>query len=361
MSEKLDQMLLKHSHQFQTFESTLRTLTYILPGRFEDAEFVSEGLYACLNLVGMYYDNILAKKYPKLLTTQQTSPFNLYIRWLLQRSNPVNTVSHLLAITQHLQILVELTVRKFFGDEVHINFIMITELCKFVARMFVMHKGNYRMVLSTAVPERQHELVNSDLTGDHLEEEDGGLSQQQKLPSGDLDQYLVNKAMESKMRKPQNLVKSMTGESLAGEILYWVRPVLYAWLLKKYGTKSWKPWLTSLAVDSMAQCMIRGQLLQMLQRLPNVLKLLAATRFHASSSQMISRTKTFTMLERDELNKRLWLLLYYLLRNPIYSEFTKGQLEAICNTKIPIVSIFTGILHEYIPLWDKIYFYTSAS
>jgi hypothetical protein len=35
----------------------------------------------------------------------------------------------------------------------------------------------------------------------------------------------------------------------AGELLHLMRPLLYVYLLKRYGLGSWKPWVLSLGVD----------------------------------------------------------------------------------------------------------------
>ena len=36
---------------------------------------------------------------------------------------------------------------------------------------------------------------------------------------------------------------------MTGEVLFIVRPLIYVLLIRKYGIRSWKPWLLSLAMD----------------------------------------------------------------------------------------------------------------
>lgn len=36
-----------------------------------------------------------------------------------------------------------------------------------------------------------------------------------------------------------------------------MRPLIYVLFIKKYGTKSWKPWLLSLAMDITGMCILR--------------------------------------------------------------------------------------------------------
>ena len=89
MTAKLDEFLLEHSDQLQSLESLVHTLTYILPGRFNDAEFASESLYSLLNLLGLYRDRIACKRQSvsaqnlkrRLDFIAAESTFNRYILW----------------------------------------------------------------------------------------------------------------------------------------------------------------------------------------------------------------------------------------------------------------------------------------
>lgn len=39
------------------------------------------------------------------------------------------------------------------------------------------------------------------------------------------------------------------GLFLTGEVMFILRPLIYVLLIRKYGVRSWFPWLTSLGVD----------------------------------------------------------------------------------------------------------------
>lgn len=51
-----------------------------------------------------------------------------------------------------------------------------------------------------------------------------------------------------------------------------------------------------------------------------------------------------TQLEDEELRRRLWLFLYYFLRQPVYDLYTRSKLQSLCDKlgKIPVLGIFGG-------------------
>ncbi|KAK0540184.1 hypothetical protein OC842_000576 [Tilletia horrida] len=59
--DSYERFLLANGSQITAVESSLRSLTYFLPGRFKDAELAGEAIYAALNLLGMYHDSILVR------------------------------------------------------------------------------------------------------------------------------------------------------------------------------------------------------------------------------------------------------------------------------------------------------------
>ncbi|KAL9940949.1 hypothetical protein V8E36_000437 [Tilletia maclaganii] len=59
--DSYERFLLANGSQITAVESSLRSLTYFLPGRFKDAELAGEAIYSALNLLGMYHDSILVR------------------------------------------------------------------------------------------------------------------------------------------------------------------------------------------------------------------------------------------------------------------------------------------------------------
>ncbi|MCO5598732.1 hypothetical protein L7F22_052830 [Adiantum nelumboides] len=61
MLQWYESFLLSNASQITSVESSLRSITYFLPGRFPDSELAGEAVYSALNLLGLYHDSILVR------------------------------------------------------------------------------------------------------------------------------------------------------------------------------------------------------------------------------------------------------------------------------------------------------------
>jgi peroxin-16 len=343
--------------------SSIFVLTFV--GRFDDAEFVSEALYACLNLTGMYYDVILRRKKESTelknsdLTLSAksisgTSPFNRFTIHCLKKDSSYAFVSYVLSLIHFSEVVTEMLVQKKFGPDAKYKFIVGIEVLKATLRFYLFSKNGYRILLSSNIPERESEGASSpgeswrgvragnphdSTSADNLVEV------LENIQQNDVSQYLSQKALVSFHKSPMDLLNPLSGEPFVGEILFIIRPVIYSTLLYKYSkekSQSWTPWLVSLAIDVLGRVSGRSLLTKYIKQ---------------------KRTVIPTFLETEERRRRLWLLLFYLLRSPYYEKLTKQKIKDFCNAlgRIPILAIFASIIKEYVPLWEKVYFYTSGS
>ncbi|XP_033060518.1 peroxisomal biogenesis factor 16 isoform X5 [Trachypithecus francoisi] len=114
------------------------------------------------------------------------------------------------------------------------------------------------------------------------------------------------------------------------EFLYIARPLLHLLSLGLWGQRSWKPWFLAGVVD-------------------------------VTSLSLLSDRKGLTRRERRELQRRTVLLLYYLLRSPFYDRFSEARilfLLQLLADHIPGIGLVTRPLMDYLPTWQKIYFYS---
>ncbi|XP_057363605.1 peroxisomal biogenesis factor 16 isoform X5 [Manis pentadactyla] len=114
------------------------------------------------------------------------------------------------------------------------------------------------------------------------------------------------------------------------ESLYIARPLLHLLSLGLWGQRSWAPWLLSGVVD-------------------------------VTSLSLLGDRKGLTRREQLELRRRTILLLYYLLRSPFYDRFSEARilfLLQLLADHVPGIGLVTRPLMDYLPTWQKIYFYS---
>uniref|UniRef100_A0A8C4N1R7 Peroxisomal membrane protein PEX16 n=1 Tax=Eptatretus burgeri TaxID=7764 RepID=A0A8C4N1R7_EPTBU len=113
------------------------------------------------------------------------------------------------------------------------------------------------------------------------------------------------------------------------ESLHIVRPLIHLFIMARLGQCSWTPWVISAALDISSLCLIRN---------PGVLG----------------------CRQRAELRRRTLVLLLYLLRSPCYDRFSEAKILFVLRIladNIPGLSLIISPLMEYLPAWQKVYFY----
>lgn len=135
-----ENFLLQNASQISAIESTSRSLTYFLPGRFKDAELAGEAVYAALNLVSIYHDGILKRlivdrdiKGGRMLQSDSSSaaaatttagvsslplyphtpsPHARYTNHLSNTSTSYKILARLLVVIGHTELLAEMVARR---------------------------------------------------------------------------------------------------------------------------------------------------------------------------------------------------------------------------------------------------------
>lgn len=122
----------------------------------------------------------------------------------------------------------------------------------------------------------------------------------------------------------KRLFAKVFGLVLDSEILHILRPFVYVFLVMKHGKGSWVPFNVSLAMDVLIIFLV-------------FLKL-------------IGMQKLRTIEKRDLSRRSMWSLLKYLIRDPVYENFTLPfirRLFAICRLPEALYGIVLSILNYY--------------
>lgn len=360
-----DEFITKNAGQVSQIESALRSLTYIIPGRFRDAEIASESIHSGVQLLSLYHDTLLQKALARLPMTSIPSAHARYTRYWTQKSSAYRRIAMLLQMVIYTEMLWEMSAKRRGGERSRWKVVVILEAIKAFCRLLLMRITRSRPLVSPVLPEREpipedktpedeedalafrseSELMD-DVSGDGSQSEDGGTQTLKppherewamprtgmSLPSlpvaGDISSYLLGRVLTADDIKPATkLLNQLQGSSQGAEMLHILAPLVYAIAMaRSRNKKSWTPWMIGLAVEYAAR-------------------------------QLRDRGLRTTSLERDEWNKRGWSMAWWAMRGACYENVTKGVMGGV-SKRMP--GFIAGILEDYEYLWENYYFSTSA-
>ncbi|KAF5007579.1 hypothetical protein FDECE_6087 [Fusarium decemcellulare] len=362
-----DEFITKNAGQVSQIESALRSLTYIIPGRFRDAEIASESIHSGVQLLSLYHDSLLQKAIARLPMASMPSAHARYTRYWTQRSGAYRRIAMFLQMIIYTEMLWEMTAKRRGGERSRWKVVVILEALKAICRLLLLRITRSRPLVTPVLPER--EPIPEDAAAAEDEEEiayrseselmddvsaDGsvsGSSQMLKPPherewamprtgmslpslpdAGDISSYLLGRVLTADDIKPATkLLNQLQGSSHGAEILQILSPLIYAAAMahnnRRGGSKkAWAPWLIGFAVEYAAR-------------------------------QLRDRGLRTTALEREEWNKRGWAMGWWAMRGACYENITKGVVGGV-SKRMP--SFIGGILEDYEYLWENYYFSTSA-
>ncbi|KAG0642526.1 peroxisome membrane protein [Tuber brumale] len=341
----------KNAGAVSQIESALRSLTYIVPARFKDVELASESLHSGIQMLSLYHDSLLARAVTKMPPgVQKPSPHNRYTKFWTQKSPGYKKLALIVTMIQYTELLWEMSAKRR-GQKMRWRAVIILEAIKAICRLLLLRLTNSRPLLTPPLPERE---IDPQTLEETLGPESSPPEETWKMPrtglclpslpaTNQISQYLLTKVLTAEdIKPPSQLLHRIRGTGYYAEVLYIIRPVMYALAMKKWAQdkKSWRPWLIGFSLEYAARQLSKRDF----------------------EMNVPGGMKGLTALEREEMTRRAWGMGWWGVRGAFYENVTGPWLKAI-STKLadkPALNLVAGLLEDYQYLWDNYYFSTAT-
>ncbi|BAE61103.1 peroxisomal membrane protein pex16 [Aspergillus flavus] len=351
----------KNASSVGQVESALRSLTYIIPGRYRDSEISSECVHSSVQLLSLYHDSLVSRvisRLPPNISRPTPTPHSRYTKYWTSHSSLYRKVAITLQMVQYTELLWEMIARRR-GEKVRWRVVILIEAIKAICRLFLLRLTNSRPLVSPPLPER-------DVDPRSAEEEEGDWNGMQTplserssdlswtmprtglslpcLPDvNDVSDFLISKVLTADdIKPPKALLHRVTGQGQLAEILYILRPVAYALAMQRWNgnKRSWRPWLIGFGMEY--GC-----------------RQLAKTDFR---ERLAGGLRGLTGLEREELRKRGWAMGWWFMRGALYENLTQPWLKDLTRKMKgkPLLDLVGSVVEDYEYLWDNYYFSTAT-
>ena len=349
-------------------ESALRSLNYIIPGRFNEGEILAESYHSSIQLLSLWHDSILLRAVSKLPGMPKIErPLNRYTKYWTVKSKLYRRTAMLLQCIRYTELLWEMAAKRR-GERVRWRVVVLIEALKALCRLILLRVTGTRMVVPP-LPEREPLPAEEEEPALSFEEEMGlaqvdetdsayGSSSDDRskakqtdwtmprtgltlptLPNpSDISSFLMKKVLTADDIKPATaLLHTIRGSAHLAEILHILRPVAYAIAMSRSKSKSsWQPWLLGISIELAA-------------------RQLRATSASGDGGMLGGRGVRETSLEKEEWDRRGWAMGWWSLRGAFYENVTKGALQSIVESRW-MPGLVGGILNDYMYLWDEYHF-----
>lgn len=260
-----------------------------------------------------------------------------------KKSKPEKLLKFISAI-EYIEGIFEITARKLFGEKFKWLIIFIAQAAKCLLRLCLLLFHKISIQPSPKLFSFKS-LTNNDSQSkntDEISSFGSSSSNTFKLKHSDRVIRSVNDAPDLnnrdwKLNENENNREDfdVTKEShyLIAELFYIVRPITHLTILYVFNSKSWMQFMIPFVMDS-------------------------------TSLLIMNKSKKLSAKQKEEIKRRSYTYLSYLLRSPVYDTCTKSIIDVIINIfeqKLPGGHIIMKPFKNYIPEWRTVYAYLWSS
>lgn len=356
----------RHQALLALLESAVTTVTWLLPDRFAENEFTLEGIHTVANLISVFHDSILND---------------------VDSGAPKGAQELTLALNalQQVEVLVELYAMhsNSKNEKRKVNrydALFVVEALKALVRLAILRKSG-RHVLLHGGAEGMFDAVNGALEHDGEREGerevDGGMGSAARSSSSKANRVLkgfqafreartplkkdeqlktIEEAMERTMQQAHKRL-------FTGEMLHVLRPVVYVATLRIWGIKSWKPWLIGLTLELLSAEATKSAWATSNDAAIGAARELAASTGSSIASLYAKQGIRLDLRDMDEISRRKVLLIFYLIRDPLFSRRTRPVLQACvrATSRVPLLSSLISFPVNLLEGIQRYYTYTSGN
>jgi peroxin-16 len=317
-NERAKKWVLDNTETLGSIEGMLRTVLFLMPGRFRDSEVILELLYSSVGLLSLSHDIIVLEHLQK----ERANPLLLDLP--LPPPSSHSTLKWL-SFFRNSELLFEMVSKQVFGNKAKWRTIIAIEVVKTALKLDLLWEMGGRMILHQIVPQyRDHPAFKKYVDGEGAPRRQT-LREMRKVSANKWNQF------KSTVKRGDNSMGQETW--ILSELLFILRPIIYLMLIFRWGHKSWKAWIICLVLD-----------------------LLSLRRYMQNSHRL-------TEPQQEEVQRRTPLLLLYLLRSPMF-DFISKQSPLVgdkVTTALPFLKGLLGAIYENIAVYRQHYFYISGS
>lgn len=311
-------LLENYAQKIGPLEENLKSLSFLLPGKFNHSSLISECLYALVSSVQLLHRKIISLHFQGKNSGE-----------LLERTSKLYRIlAYLLSVIVNFQSSAEMLINRFFEGK-RINVITLIELCKCALKLALFAISGGKKAVSHAVLDDSFPVA---LSNRSTVPEKGKYSGKVVSPPESIQQ---NTPLPS-----ENQPKLTSTMQQFREVVHIIQPVVYIALIRHYGlqgngSRSWKPWIAALGMFCFSN-------------FPHI-------------SPFTNQQEQPAAIGSKEANARTKDLFLFLLKEPFYSTYVKDRIDAFCSSSESFFFLkpLVSLLKEYQCLFEQNFFYTN--